>query len=62
MSAKSTFVIFSFFFLLTIASFVSQAEGLSLGGFEHHEIPVLVVGPESVVFDCSRAVYAWVAD
>ncbi|XP_004305212.1 PREDICTED: strictosidine synthase-like [Fragaria vesca subsp. vesca] len=45
-----------------MASSISQAEGLSLGGFEHHEIPVPVVGPESVAFDCSGAVYAGVAD
>lgn len=62
MSVRSSFVVFSFFFLVTIASSISQAEALSIGGFEHHEIPVPVVGPESVAFDCSGAAYVGVAD
>ncbi|KAL6207377.1 hypothetical protein ACLB2K_018335 [Fragaria x ananassa] len=55
MSVKSSFVIF---FFVTIVSSISQAEGFSFGGFEHREIPVPVVSPESVAFDCSEAVYA----
>lgn len=62
MSVRQSFVIFSFFFFITIASSFSQGAALSIGGFEHHEIPVPVVGPESVAFDCNGAIYVGVAD
>ncbi|XP_050379464.1 protein STRICTOSIDINE SYNTHASE-LIKE 10-like [Argentina anserina] len=59
---RSSFVVFSVLFFLTVASSIFQAEALSLGDFEHHEIPVPVVGPESLTFDCSGAVHVGVAD